>query len=238
MDGVEATGFFQQRQQRSKHISEQLLRLQEESRRLQEQSHMLQERAKEIQRQAGISIDMPEPVPEDPTLAEVTEASLLQEDQLQLERQINEALATGAEAVAASSAAMDPEGAGGNRPAPIMWSLPPGKSGQAPPLKAAAAAAPKLEGKVPLNSKTAAKKSAMHSPGPNDRSVVRNVSILSPASAAALAAAAAGDAGRSGYPLKDQQQERLGSAASTVDNMPVLPTWSGEEIQMYIFVRV
>ena len=232
-------GFFVARQQRSKHISEQLLRLQEESRRLQEQSRTLQERAVEMQRQAGIEADSPlEEAPMSSASAlpnpglggeegeeEEAEARMLAEEQRQLEVQIQEALASGAEAVSASHGML---GGATPKPAPISWSMPQ-RGGQQQQLQ------PQLQGamlggkgKQSANFKPPAstKKGAL--PGPHHGERTRSVSILSPVSAATLAAAAAGDAGRSGYPPAGQMRRLDSAASSTVDNTPVLPSWSGE----------
>ncbi|GAX85645.1 hypothetical protein CEUSTIGMA_g13060.t1 [Chlamydomonas eustigma] len=57
--GEHVVQYVDARQQRSKHINEQLLRLHEESRRLQEQSRLLTERAVEMQRQAGLLVPAP-----------------------------------------------------------------------------------------------------------------------------------------------------------------------------------
>ena len=133
--GGGAGGFFVARQQRSKHISEQLLRLLEASRRLQEQSRTLPERAVEMQRQAGIEADSPsEEAPMSSASAlpnpglggeegeeEAAEAWMLAEEQRQLEVQIQEALASGAEAVSASHGML---GGATPKPAPISWSMP------------------------------------------------------------------------------------------------------------------
>ena len=224
-DGI----FFQARQQRSKHISEALLRLQEESRQLQEQSRLLQERALVMQRQAGLSTGPPAEEVVVPQQAEADqEAAMLKVEQDQLELQIKEALAAGSHAVIESQATLEPRlqvmgSIAGGRPAslgaPIAWNMPAKAGGH--PMSTKPPGGSKSSGKV------LPRKSALVSPGPDRGGVNRNVSILSPVSAVALRAAAEADASRSGQP-STRERERLDSAGS-LDNAPMLPSWSGED---------
>ena len=228
-------GFFHARQQRSKHISESLLRLQEESRRLQEQSRMLQERAMAMQRQAGLST---EPLSADsaaalPAPEADMEAASLQIEQGQIDQQIEDALAAGSHAVMDSLAALGPgpepvrPAAMGRPPslgAPISWSMPPKAAGHQLQQQHQQQSKPSGGSKASSSSKPKPKKSSLTSPGPERGFITRNVSILSPASAAAIRAAADADFNRSGHPAA-REQERLDSPGS-VDNMPILPSWS------------
>ncbi len=156
---VEDQALVEARQRRSRHISEQLQKLQQESRQLQEQSRLLTERAIEMQRNAGIPVaaNPAPPVPAPPALASTAieqgqeqqqpdaSAHEAEQQQAQLQQQ-PEAPNPASVAIAATT-----------KGAPISWGLPsrmqsvskgpakkkpPTRDNNPPPLPAGTSAAP------------------------------------------------------------------------------------------------